>query len=230
MTTDSLIMKAQITEMNNPIQNNQIQRAAQVRKKKLACSICGNDFKTNGELNYFYNVGGAIHLICDKCQEKIDREWRVVDVLEFRPDKVTGLNNQYYCKFADGSLRWVSSSNGYGQTSSGFVVPQIYFDSIKPFIEAYMNTEREEKCIEVIISDTYDEQSLTARFGNNENIKIEFKVVGNEIRYNPKNTEFLTNKQIDEINRQLKDQYVFNHYIPNKKQENNTGIFGKFFK
>lgn len=194
------------------INDGRVTRAGKILTKPFACSICGKGFKPdNGHVKLFYRKAGQIDFVCPSCYEKHLDNWTVVDCKEIVPGQYNmgGIANG--CKMKDGTIRDIC----YGQSVSNIGdVPEIFNETLKPFIEKHNAEVAKRGCSDIQVIDTWDENKIVVTFCDGSKYELAYKMtVNNGLQYKPDDLSKLSKEQIDGVNLYMTNKGLQKFYI-----------------
>ncbi len=140
---------------------------------KFICSDCKKEFKPDGDVYYLpanlMNGQKEPQWICPKCHKKWLDGWKVVRTV-VNPPKYKNTHCTATCTLKNGKTFFFDPVRDYFNED----IPVDAMETARKAINDYIMESRKHE-VDIAITDSFDEQSITGKDGTGNTIKVKFR-------------------------------------------------------
>lgn len=153
-----------------------------IRHLDLVCSKCGKKYSPKEELRFHQNENGNISLWCPACVAKLEKQWDVVEVVEW------GKGNMAFCKFVDGHDDWYKyTPDAWARKREMYDgVPKSFLKKFYAIYDRHVNDEYNKQIKSFEYQETYNDMQIVVTQNSGKVIQVKYKIGGiGQILLNP---------------------------------------------
>ncbi|MGL5257373.1 MAG: hypothetical protein ACRC76_10045 [Proteocatella sp.] len=170
-----------------------------IRHLGLVCSKCGKKYSPKDELRFHQDEDGNISLWCPACVAELERQWDVVEVIEWAK------GNMALCKFADGHEDWYQyAPDAWARKKEMYDgIPENFLKKFYAMYDSHVNDEYNKQIKSFDYVESFDEMRIVVTQNGGKVTEIKYKTgsIG-QILLNPE--EFA--KVDDELRQMITDR------------------------